>query len=181
MVTKTTHQERERMKYLREIQKTIIKHLYETIEKEFMSAKWQLAVKNKQLLNTATNTFFFRGQWWPHQPPNNIREYNKILDSSLYKEAQEILDNYHQGRNQTKHGIEIMLGNFLSTAGHKKDLQRLFPDALQRFLSRIPEEVFNIQEPLIDEDIQAQLEKNQNSMQYLKRLLMTQLLMKKTG
>lgn len=181
MVTKTTHQKQERMKYLRKIQKAIINHLYETVEKEFMNAKWRLAIKNKQLLNTATNTFFFKGQWWPHQPPNNIREYNKILDSSLYKEAQEILDNYHQDRNQTKHGIEVMLGNFLSVAGHKKDLQRLFPDAFQGFLSFISEEIFNIQEPLSDEDIQVQLKKNQNSMRYLKRLLMTQLLMKKTG
>lgn len=181
MVTKTTHQERERMKYLREIQKAIINHLYETVEKEFIIAKWRLAEKNKQLLNIGSNTFFFRGQWWPHQPLYNIQDYNKILDSSLYKEAQEILDNYHQDRNQTKHGIEIMLGNFLSIAGHKRDLQRLFPDALQRFLSRIPEEIFNIQEPLADEDIQAQLKKNQNSMRYLKRLLMTQLLMKKAG
>lgn len=181
MKTQKRNKEYERMQCLRDIQKNILGHLYESINKTLEESMTKIAYVNMELNKTTHPIFFFRGMYWPRiQSRNAKRRSQCLLHPSLCTEVQDIWDKFTQDRDQTKNGIEIMLGNLLSIAGHKEDLLRLFPDALQHFVSSVSQDIFNIKEPLSDKEIQEYQEKNKNNLRHLKKLLMTQLLLNKT-
>lgn len=170
------NQEKERMKYIREVHKSIISLLYKAVDKQLEETMWKIAKENQMITGGSTPTFFYKEKWWPINP-TRPKESNRFLDASLYTKVEKILEEYYKEKETTRAGIEAMIGNFLSISGHHEDLQRLFPEALRNMLPRILQSIFNIKEPLPDDVIQYHLEKNKDNLKYLKRLLMTQLLL----
>lgn len=178
MGTPLINQEKERMKYLREIHKTIIRFLYKATDRQLEEIMWKIAQENQILTKGTTPTFFYKEKWWPINPIRP-KESSRFLDPSFYTKVEEILEEYRKEKETTRAGIETMVGNFLSIAGHHEDLHRLFPEALRNILPQIFHEIFDIKDPLPDDVIQYHLEKNKDNLKYLKKLLMTQLLLNK--
>ena len=168
--------EKERMKYLRKLHKIIISFLYKATDRHLEETMWKIAQENQRLTKGVTPTFFYKERWWPINPVRP-RESSRFLDPSLYVKVEEILEEYHKEKETTRAGIEAMVGNFLTIAGHHEDLNRLFPETLRNILPQIVHGIFDIKDPLPDDVIQYHLEKNKDNLKYLKKLLMTQLLL----
>ena len=96
----------------------------------------------------------------------------------MYNKVQEIVDEAEANKDVVKAGIDAMVSNFLSVAGHIKDIDRLFPAAIQNIIPDIHHDIFNIKEPLSDTKIAELLDKNKINLKYLKKLLMTRLLLR---
>ena len=177
MGTPLMNYEKHRMHYIRSIYKDIMNMLYASMDRRLEESMWQIAVKNQTLVKGVTATFFYKGRWWPVNPIRP-KECNRILDPSLYSEVKELIEEYSTMKDSTRIGIETMVGNFLSVAGHIDDFNRLFPEGICN-LMQISEDIFNIKDPLPDELIQEHLDKNKENLRYFKKLLITQLLLKR--
>lgn len=177
MGTSLINHEKNRMRYIRSLYKDIMNILYASMDRKLEEAMWQIAVKNQTLVKGVTATFFYKERWWPVNPIRP-KECNRILDPTLYSEVKELIEEYSTMKDSTKIGIETMVGNFLAIAGHIDDFNRLFPEGI-RNLMQISENVFNIKDPLPDELIQEHLNKNKENLRYFKKLLITQLLLKR--
>jgi len=178
-MTKLINLQMERMKYLRAIQKYIESSLIKSDEKAIEREMWKIAEENRILLKANSPTFFYDGRWWPVKKPNRAKECNKFLHPSLYVKVQEVLNKTNHKVNTLQFGVKTMIGNFLATAGHTEDLIRLFPEAVYTLLPSINPVLFNIADPLPEEKIQELLSNNEINLKYLKKLLMTQLLLAK--
>ena len=166
------------MEYLWKIKKTIMHSLYADTEKKLEKVMWQIAEENQKLVKGSSPTFFFNGRWWPIKYPNEPKRCNRFLHSSLYLRVQEILEDISNGDN-LKPRIDAMISNFLAISGHTEDLDKLFPETLQHFIHKIDQEIFNIRKPLSKQTIKELLVKNEDNLRYLKRLLITQMLLNK--
>lgn len=179
MKIRLKNREIERMAYLRKIQKTILNHLYQHVEEKLEKCMWLIAEENQVLIKGSSPTFFFNGRWWPTDGRDYPKGCNKVLHSSLYSRVQEIIDSLDLKNDTIKIGVETVIGNFLSISGHVKDIERLFPESIQSFIPTLDSEVFNIKDPLSDDIIKELITKNKINLKYLKRLLMTQVLLAK--
>lgn len=180
-MAKLRNLERERMEYLRKVQNNTLKALDAHAEKILEEEMWKIAETNQKLLNANTPTFFFAGRWWPVTKVPDPQKCNRILHVNLYEDVQKIIEKRSFKDQEVMAGVKTLIGVFLSMAGHTEDLERLFPAALKKYMPRIDPEVFNIAEPLSEEKIEQMLINNKNNLRYLKRMLVTQLLLIKAA
>ncbi len=169
----------ERMFYLRSVQIHILDSLYADAEKNLEKAMWHVAEENQVLLKVRTPTFVYDGRWWPVANPPEPTKCNRLLHQDLYGKVQDLLDSSDFKDQEMRSGIETLIGNFLSVSGHVEDLDRLLPESIQATMPAVNTQVFNIAEPLPDAQIKDLLAVNDINARYLKRLLMTQLLLAK--
>ncbi len=167
----------ERMFYLRTVQNQILESLYADAERALEKAMWPIAEENQVLLAADTPTFTYDSRWWPVANPPQPTKCNRMLHVNLYGKVQQLLDNTTHRDVEMRSGIETLIGNFLSSSGHIDDLRRLFPEAIQANMPVVDPSVFNISDPLPDITVKDMLEANKINVKYLKRLLMTQLIM----
>jgi len=179
-MAKLRNLERERMEYLRKVQNNTLKALDAHAEKTLIEEMWKLAETNQKMLNARTPTFFFAGRWWPIPKPPDPHKCNRILHVNLYEDVQKLLEKSSFKDQEVMTGVKILVGIFLAMAGHTEDLDRLFPAALKQYMPKIDSEVFNIAEPLPEEKIEQVLADNKNNLRYLKRMIVTQVLLAKT-
>ena len=177
-MTKLRNAEMERMYYILEIKKDILKYLYAEAEKKLEKLMWEIGEENQRLLQCNTPTFFFNNRWWPVKDISKSIYCNGKLHHTLYNKVQEIIDEAEANKDVVKAGIDAMVSNFLSVAGHIKDIDRLFPAAIQSIIPDIHHDILNIKEPLSDTKIAELLDKNKINLKYLKKLLMTRLLLR---
>lgn len=177
-MTKLQNIQIERMKYLLEIKKAIIQSLYSDAKKKLEKLMWQIGEENQQLLKCSTPTFFFNDRWWPAKDQSLYKNCNGILHHTLYTKVQKIIDEFDANKDEIKTGIDAMVSNFLAISGHINDIENLFPAAIQTCLPKIDVNIFNIKDPLPADKITEILLKNKNNLKFLKRLLMTQLLLR---
>ena len=177
-MTKLRNVKMERMYYIQEIKKDILKSLYAEAEKKLEKLMWEVGEENQTLLQCNTPTFFFNNRWWPLKDQSRYKDCNGKLHHTLYNKVQEIVDEAEANKDVVKAGIDAMVSNFLSVAGHIKDIDRLFPAAIQSIIPDIHHDIFNIKEPLSDIKIAELLDKNKINLNYLKKLLMTKLLLR---
>lgn len=170
----------ERMRCIRKIQLSILGTLYANEEKALTKAMWLIGEENQTLLRANSPTFVYDGRWWPIPKPPDPLLCNKTLHHSLYGQVHELLSNSCFKDIEMKSGIEAVVSNFLSAAGHIEDLHRLFPEILRMAIPSVDHFVFNITEPLSDTEIQIIVDKNKGNLKYFKRLLMTRILLART-
>ena len=175
---KLQNAEMKRMYYIQEIKKDILKSLYAEAEKKLNDLMWEVGIENRTLLQCNTPTFFFNNRWWPLKDQSRYKDCNGKLHHTLYNKVQEIVDEAEANKDVVKAGIDAMVSNFLSVAGHIKDIDRLFPATIQSIIPDICHDIFNIKEPLSDTKIADLLDKNKINLSYLKKLLMTKLLLR---
>lgn len=184
MVEPTLSEKRARMACIREVQKTIIDNIYAEANKALFRDMCKIAEENQVLLQADTPTFFFDGKWWPAQPQGirqqDWRRVNRVLHDSLYKRVYALLKDQPFRDKTLRTGVETMVGNYLAVARHTDDLKKLFPTSIKHLIPHPDPEIFNIGDPLTDEEVEALKTKNVNNYNYLKRLTLTQALLART-
>lgn len=179
MTEPTLAEKRIRMLHIREMQKIIIDNIYIKAKRTLFKRMCKIAERNQVLLGATTPTFFFDGKWWPFQPNVGKEQWpnvNRILHDSLYKEVYALLNNQPSRDRTLRIGVETMVGNCLAVARHVDDLKRIFPSNISHLIPEPDPEIFNIGDPLTDEEVEALLVRNEDN-KYLKRLILTQALL----
>lgn len=183
MTEPTLAEKRIRMLHIREMQKAIIDNIYIEAKRTLLLNMCKIAERNQILLNAATPTFFFDGKWWPTQPKVEKKywpQVNRVLHDSLYKEVYALLNDQPSRDKTLRIGVETMVGNCLAVARHTDDLKRIFPSNIEHLIPEPDPNIFNIGDPLTDEEVEALLVRNENN-KYLKRLILTRALLTGAG
>ncbi len=180
MAEPTLAEKRVRMLHIREMQKTIIDGIYVDANRALFKNMYKIADENQILLNATTSTFFFDGRWWPVQPKvhqkSDWKHVNRVLHDSLYKKVYALLNNQPSRDKTLRIGVETMVGNCLAVARHVDDLKRIFPSNIEHLIPEPDPYIFNVGDPLTDEEVEALLVRNEDN-KYLKRLVLTRALL----
>jgi len=168
----------ERMRYIRQLQQYIVERVF--IDKRVALAKalHVIAEENQKLLNCNSPTFMYDGEWWPYEKVPHP-DCNKELHPSLREKVSLLLDNLDFNERDIRAGIESLIGNALATARDGYDLIRLLPQQLNQHRPCIDSSVFNIGNPLTEEEVTAFQEANKENTKFLKKMLITNLLLAK--
>ena len=179
MAEPTLAEKRVRMLYIREMQKAIIDNIYIEAKRTLFNHMCEIAERNQMLLCATTPTFFFDGKWWPIQPKVEKKywpQVNRVLHDSLYKEVYTLLKDQPSRDRTLRVGVETIVGNCLAAARHVDDLKRIFPSNIEHLIPEPDPNIFNIGDPLTDEEVEALLARNEDN-KYLKRLILTRALL----
>ena len=167
----------DRAVYIRQLQKEIVENIFKDRARKLETEMFLIAEENQALLKTTTNTFMFNGEWFPiKNPPVDC---NKRLHPSLRQKVQQLLTEFRQDSNDLIISVEHMIGTILRLAKNTADLYALFPKQLSIVLPVIAYDLFNVEEPMEPDQIEALKEEHANGLKAIKRLLITQLLLAK--
>lgn len=168
-------QERERIRYIRQLHTDVVNRLFEDRVKKLNEAMWLIAEENQILVGASTNTFMWEKEWFPI--PNPPAESNRELHSSLRPRVRNLINEMRSDPNGLRNSVHNLLGKLLFAAKHVKDLKRIVPGELLSLFPTIDSEVFNCAEPMTEDELAAFYQQNTFNTDALKRLMMTRLLL----
>ena len=172
--------EQKRMMYLRKIYNSLVSKIFIDQEEKRFQALELIAQENQKLLNCNTPTFLFDGQWCPYTNIKPSPEWNKELHSSLREKVSKIFYYTDFDDQDIQAGVQSLIINALALARVTEDITRLLPQQLIYYVGYIDPDIFDNGDPLTEEEIAQFHQANTQNLAYLKRMLITQLLMSKT-
>ena len=159
--------------------------LFKKEEEKKQEAMANLAQQNSALKNTDP-CFMFEGIWYVHPygiiMPDNKKGFNRILDNSLKDEAYNIMHKKDFTFIRTKAIITDYFGKALQVCNTLKCLNKVLPPSLKidRKFDMVGL-VYDIGEPLSNQEIEIFKENNKAGRAVLNTLFLTELIMSKVG
>jgi len=171
---------KERMQLLRQIQNHLIRNIFIDKERALVKALMLVAQENQKLLNCWSATFLFNGHMCPHINGLYAPDVNKELHPSLREKVTNIFNTIDYNNRDIKAGIQALIANALAIVRDISDVYTLLPPQLRSQMPYVDLNIFNIGPLLTDEEIATFKEANKNNLAYLKRMLITQLLLQES-
>jgi len=165
-----------RMYYIKYLHDVMFSYVFQDRKQLQTAAINRIAEDNQTILNAISATFVFDGLWYPEIVRSQPLEILKKPIES-YIQMQELLQVVDFDNQDTQVGIRTLLGNILMLSKHKEDLNRLLPSDLFLAISPIDRETFDVEDPLSTDAIDTFMEQNKINFGYLRRLVITRLLL----
>jgi len=167
-----------RMMYIRKLHTSIFSLVFNDMDKLIKTRMFNIAQKNKALINCNTATFIFEGTWYPHGKPLTDED-NRELHHSLRKEVYELVHSVNHDDLEVQRNIKTLIGNILAVAKNTADVLEMLPDELAYGMPALDPEIFNIGDPLPKDKIEEFKVMNAFNSEKLNELLITRLLLSK--
>lgn len=171
--------QQERMQHTRYIYHSLIDRIFADKKEARTKALYLIAQENQKLLNCQTPTFMFDGHWCPIAWTRAHQSWNRELHPSLRERVSQIFYYTDFDDLDIQAGIQSLIANALAMAKDAGDITRLLPQQITNNLVHVDPEIFNSGSPLSESEVLEFHETNKNNLAYLKRMLITQLLMAK--
>ena len=173
----------ERMSYIRSLRDSLMAQHNKEQDYEKSYAIIKLAIRNQTLLGCNTPSFMFMGSWYSAgvlPRPKEMLGWNRTIHHTLKEKVYKLLNNNSFSTRYENAVMSGLFSNLLSAAGCNADLYRLLPRNYFNSLGLVNPK-FDIAPPMLDEEIAAIIEANQEGFQYLNQVKVRNLLLKKQG
>lgn len=166
-----------RMQYISQIKKEMLLHIHYRQYKIKEQLLEKIAIKNQQLLNCGTPTFFYNGNFYGSAISlKKGVQTNKQLHPSLIKQVETTI-NSDFDTTKTKIHISFVIDTILNNAKHIDDLKQLLPKTLSSKIKEININIFNTDVPLSEDKIEIIKNKIKESISYINNLFLINLLL----
>lgn len=176
---------KEREKLIKNLSSEIVEIVYEKQELIKVKGMAELARKNQLIHNTADASFMYKGVWYtyPHNMilPRRTKGMNRTLDVSLMHEAIDIIDDSNYTDKVSLAHIFSLVNNALELCRNMICLRKILPNQLWTEEIRMDADIYDIGNPLTEEEIQNFNNNNQLGFYALKRLMMLELILSKVA
>jgi len=170
-----------RTRYVRLLCNRIIEKIYHRQLTNQQEILYQIANENQQLLNCSLATFMFEGEWYPIPMPISFIQKetpNTVLHESLREKVDHVINQQTFTQKTDEVHITFLVQNSVAKARCFDDLYRLLPNMVPNALYD-DIVLFDIGDPLTNEEIDAIKEENKLGTLCLNKMLIRDLLLYK--
>ena len=180
----TPTEKRDRAALIAQMKRKLIAQIYNDREVSRRKKMANLVVENMTLMGHGSTSFMYKGEWffypWDTPVPRVRNTLNKVLHSSLISKAAEIMGQDSFEDQMAKAHIEGYVDLVLNTCRQWRDLWKVLPGSLFLVYTDEIKRIFNIGDPLTDDEIDALNEKGAKGREALQFVYMTELLLSGT-
>lgn len=142
-------------------------YMFAARDENIKQALQMVARENQLLLQCRTGTFMYEGTWYDDGAYDYSRARdasNRTLHPSKLPEVQALLQAKDFDTQVERSKMDNYVGNLLIEAAHVDDLRRLIPGYIMVNYDGIDELVFNVGDPMTEDQAKAFEERNKEGL-----------------